>query len=364
MGSPDRLERPAQRALLREFPAAHSGAPASAASSNKRSRLSYHAAALALLSSMGFLLSTSMRDESPTTDETVHLTRGVAYYWGHAASLSYAHPPLGNALAALPVVLREPALDLTRSESYRLGQVDRVGRELLEDHYDARRRWFFQARSGVALMAIGLAAYCYYLALQLFGPAAALCGLFFIALNPTLIAHGRVMTTDMPVTVAMTISLGELVLYLIGRARWHAATAALMFGAALITKYTALALVPLFGALGFGFAWFGLGRYAGSSRRSALRAVAVLAVCFACTGLFLINAVYGFDRTGLSVAEILQQPEPENQITRGFKGTLLERRSPLKYAPEWLRVPLPYTYFYGATSISVHDRSGHKSSFF
>jgi hypothetical protein len=172
------------------------------------------------------------------------------------------------------------------------------------------------------------------------------------------------MTTDLPVTAAMTVCMGELVLFLIGRARWHAWTAALMFGAALITKYTALALVPLLGALACGFAFFGLGRYAGLGRRRALQRVALLALLFSCSGLTIINAIYRFDRTGLSVAQILEQPEPENQITRGFKGMLLERRSVLKFLPDWLRLPVPYTYLYGLTSITVHDRSGHPSSFF
>jgi 4-amino-4-deoxy-L-arabinose transferase-like glycosyltransferase len=352
---------------MRELANAEREPATHAADSGKGARRSarlQHASALALLAGMALLLSASMRDESPTTDETVHLTRGVAFYWGHGASLSYAHPPLGNALAALPVVLREPEHDLTQSESYRLGQVDRVGRELLEQHYPERRRWFFEARSAVSLIALALAAYCYWLGSQLFGRTAGLCGLLFVALNPTLIAHGRVMTTDLPVTAAMTMCVGELVMFLIGRARWHAWSAALMFGAALITKYTALGLVPLLGALAGGFAFFGLGRYAGLGRRRALQRFALLGLLFACSGLLLINAIYRFDRTGLSVAQILEQPEPENQITRSFKGTLLERRSVLKFLPDWLRIPVPYTYLYGLTSITVHDRGGHPSSFF
>jgi 4-amino-4-deoxy-L-arabinose transferase-like glycosyltransferase len=35
-----------------------------------------------------------------------------------------------------------------------------------------------------------MAAYCYWLSGQLFGRAVGLCSLLFIALNPTLIAHG------------------------------------------------------------------------------------------------------------------------------------------------------------------------------
>jgi hypothetical protein len=111
-------------------------------------------------------------------------------------------------------------------------------------------------------------------------------------------------------------------------------------------------------------AWFGLGRYAGMPRAPAVRSAALLALFVAGTGLFGINAIYRFDRSGLRVDEILELPEPMNQITRGYNGRLLERRSPLKYLPGWVRIPLPFTYLYGATSISVHDRGGHLSTFF
>jgi 4-amino-4-deoxy-L-arabinose transferase-like glycosyltransferase len=314
---------------------------------------------------MGGMLATSMRDESPTTDEAVHLTRGVSFYWSHGASLSYAHPPLGNALTALAIVLREPAVHLDNDvEGFELGQVDRVARYLLEGHYDERRRWFFEARAAVSVIALAMAAYAYLLGSALFGPAAGLVGLGFIALHPTLIAHGRLMTTDMPVTAAMLVCLGETVLFLIGRSRWHAVTAAITFGAAVTIKYTALALLPVLGLLAIACAVFRLGRYANLPRKRALASVAVLALCVSGFGLLSINAVYGFDRSGLRVDEILQLPEPMNQITRGYKGTLLERRSALKFLPGWVRVPVPFTYLYGLASISVHDRGGHLSTFF
>jgi len=313
---------------------------------------------------MAGLLFGSMRDESPTTDETVHLTRGVAFYWGAGSSLSYAHPPLGNALAALPIVLTEPAQDLTRMDGYALGQVAQVGRGLLEHHYEERRRWFFAARGGVAIMALGLGVYLYWLGATLFGPTAGLCALFFYALHPTLIAHGRLMTTDLPVTVVMMLCVGEMLLYLSGRARWHALSAALLAGIALATKYTALALLPVLGSFMLACALLGLGRFAGVARKQAVWTCVKLGLLVALSGLFVINAAYKFDRTGMQVGQILKLPEPMNQVTRGFKGTLLERRSVLKFLPTWLPVPVPYTYVYGMASISVHDRGGHSSTFF
>ena len=116
----------------------------------------------------------------------------------------------------------------------------------------------------------------------------------------------------------MLVCAGETILYLIGRARWHAITAALTFAAAITIKYTALALVPVLGLLVLGCAWFGLGRYAGMPRKRALGAAAMLALLVAGTGLLGVNAIYRFDRTGMRVDHILELPEPMNQITRGY----------------------------------------------
>src|SRR6266545_5283059 len=124
-----------------------------------------------LLLVLAVVLGTSMLDESPTTDEPQHLTRGLAYFWGPDVSLSYSHPPLGNAWGALPIVLTEPRIAVGDLNGYARGEVWAVTRGLLGDHYASRRVWFFEARAMIALTCVALAFYVYRLGVRCFGRA-------------------------------------------------------------------------------------------------------------------------------------------------------------------------------------------------
>src|SRR5690554_6908538 len=61
-----------------------------------------HWFALGLLLMCAALLWTSERDRTLTADEPLHLIRGHAFWWNDTARLSYAHPPLANAITSLP----------------------------------------------------------------------------------------------------------------------------------------------------------------------------------------------------------------------------------------------------------------------
>ena len=317
-----------------------------------------------LLVLLAALLGTSMIDESPTTDEPLHLTRGLAYYWGPDASLSYQHPPLGNAFAALPVALTAPSVDMGSLEGYAKGETWTVARALLAPHYGKRRPWFFEARVMMALLCVALAYYVYRLGVKLYGPAVGLWALLFFALHPTLIAHGRLDTTDMPVTVAMVIATGELVFYLLGGSRRHGLLAAVAVGAGLVTKYTGVAMVPLASLAVLLTAAFGLGRYRELPRVRALAEAGVFLLLSAAIALFVINAAYRFEGSGLTAGEMLSLPEPAPDEPKGFGGEVLERASILPKLPPGLPIPLPYTYVFGLSVLRAHGGDGHATAFF
>lgn len=322
----------------------------------------HHAVAAGLLIGMGLLLVLSIREESPTTDEAFHLTRGLAYFWGPDTSLSYAHPPLGNAFAALPVVLSEREHAMGRLPGYAEGNVSEVAKALMASSYKQRREWFEAGRLAIAALTLVLGGYLYAWALALFGARTALVCLFFYATQPALIAHGRLITTDMPITFAMVASTCELARYVAGHRALHGAAAALFAGIALATKFTGIALAPITVLLVLGCALVGGGRFAGAPRSAALgRAVAYLcAWSLAC--LLIVNLAYRFEATGLTVREIMARPEPQNPITAPFEGHMLEQ-SPLRHLPAWLPVPLPYTYVLGLASVGSHDSGGHATMF-
>lgn len=319
---------------------------------------------LAFLGVLALLLGTSMIDESPTTDEPLHLTRGLAWFWGPDTSLSYSHPPLGNALGALPVVVSASRIDMGAVPGYDKGEVWKVARDMLGSRYGKRRPWFFEARAMIALCCLALAYYVYRLGKRFFGPAVGLCALGFFAFHPTLIAHGRLMTTDMPVTLVMVVAVGELVTFLNGGSRWRGAAASFLVGAAMVTKYSGVMLVPLASLAVFATAGLRVGRY---RHRTLLRALGSAAIYLALSGLaalFVINAAYRFERSGATVAQMLARPEPAQDEPRGYGGAVLETSSILPKLPGFLPIPLPYTYVFGLSLLRAHDATGHPTTFF
>lgn len=323
-----------------------------------------HLAACLLLGVMALALLTSIRSESPTTDEPLHLTRGLAFYWAPSRSLSYAHPPLGDALAALPVALTEPKIEVGKLDGYRERDVDRVARALLTPDYEKRRTWFFQARTSMALLTLALGVYVYSFCRRLWGVPTALAALTFFALHPTLVAHGRLVTTDIPVTAAMFVALAELLAFLIGGSRWRVLSAGCMTGIALATKYTALTLGPVF-VLWLGLAaYLGIGRFAGRPRGRALGEAVWVLGAIGVLSLAIVNGAYRFEHTGMRMAQILSVPEPQNSITVRYHDRLLEDDRLLRHLPDWLPIPLPYTYVFGLASIGAHVGAGHETVFF
>ena len=281
-----------------------------------------------------------------------------------SVSLSWAHPPLGNALAALPIVLHAPAEDIGALPGFAGGAVTKVTRELLLKNYSAHRPWFFEARAAVAVMALALGAYLYRWALALFGARVAVLTLFFYVMQPTLIAHGRLMTTDFPVAAAMTVAICELARFLAGDKLLHGALFVVFSAIAVSTKYTGLALGPIAVSAVLCCAVIGAGRYAGLTRAAALGRAFVLLALLGVGCLFVVNLAYRFEDSGMTVEALLARPEPQDRVTKRFGGRLLDGVDALRHLPGWLPVPLPYTYAYGVMSVGKHDSHGHPSVFF
>ncbi len=75
---------------------------------------------------------------SPTVDEAYHTTRGLAFWWAGDARLSAAHPPLGNALVALPAALALPKVDFTKEPGWVEANRVKVSRNWFSRDYGPR----------------------------------------------------------------------------------------------------------------------------------------------------------------------------------------------------------------------------------
>src|SRR4051812_49120462 len=167
---------------------------------------------------------------SATTDEGVHLSAGYSYWQMRDFRINPEHPPLAKLIAALPLLAIHPAFDTSYNDWKTAAEYD-FGFHFLYSN-DAGRLLFWSRSAMVVLAAIGLiVTYCW--ARDLFGLHAGLAAAAMYGFSPNLLAHGMLVTTDVPLAV-FTI----LTLYLLwkgsGRRSWRMDTmTGLALGAAM-----------------------------------------------------------------------------------------------------------------------------------
>ncbi len=186
--------------------------------------------------------------ESLTWDEPGYIAAGYANWaWGDYR-LNADHPPLMQKLSALPLLflhLSAPPLDdaLFRDEANPRATYGR--HFVFTSGNDALRiaRW---ARLPVMLLGTALILCVYAWSRQLFGPAAALLPTALAALSPNLIAHAKLATEDLGCAALMFCAVWSLWWSLERPSAARAALCGAATGLALLAKYTALLLVPLY----------------------------------------------------------------------------------------------------------------------
>ena len=186
---------------------------------------------------------TSLANDSPTFDEPFHLAAGVSGLRMGDYRLSPDHPPLGRMWAAWPLLLMDFEWPAGDAPGWRLADSVQFSREWLFELNDGQRL----IQVGRVMMVILLVATClatYGLGRALFGPGAGLLALVLAALSPTLLAHGRLITTDLPATLTGTLTLLTFA-RLLRRMSWgRLGAAGLAIAAASVTKFSWPLLLP------------------------------------------------------------------------------------------------------------------------
>ena len=154
---------------------------------------------------------------SATSDEPIHLAAGYSYWQTRDFRMNPEHPPLAKLLAAFPLLLIRPALD-TSDQSWQGGMEVPFSFKFLYGN-DADRLLFWSRTVMIIIAAMG-ATVTFLWARDMFGPAAGIFALMLYTFCPNLLAHGMLVTTDVPVA-----AFGVLTLYLFWKRReqpsWH-----------------------------------------------------------------------------------------------------------------------------------------------
>ncbi|MFZ5917250.1 MAG: glycosyltransferase family 39 protein [Chloroflexota bacterium] len=216
--------------------------------------------ALALLGVFVLQAVLTVGQQSPTMDEQNHIARGYAYLRTGDLRLSREHPPLINAISALPLLILRPQLP-TDHPAWQAANWYAFADQFLWRATDSEgqaieaQKLVNWARLPIILLGLLLGMAVYAWASELYGSTAGLLALALYAFSPNLLAHTSLATNDLGVTCLMFLSLYTFWRFTNSPSIVGAVAAGVALGLALGAKFSALVLLPILALLAIVHAW-------------------------------------------------------------------------------------------------------------
>lgn len=190
----------------------------------------------------------SMRDDSATMDEVAHLPAGYSYLTQQDMRLNPEHPPLIKDLAGLPLLFIKKINFPSQISSW---QEDINGQWNFGFHFLYRSenpadKMIFWSRIPMILILILLGFYLFKWTRELFGERASLIALSLFSFSPSLLAHGRLVTTDVGAATGAFISTYYFVKFLKEPSNKNLIVAGFCLGIAQLIKFSLFLLFPFF----------------------------------------------------------------------------------------------------------------------
>jgi 4-amino-4-deoxy-L-arabinose transferase-like glycosyltransferase len=255
-----------------------------------------------------------MAQKSPTMDEQNHIARGAAYLGTGDPRLSVEHPPLVNVLSALPAHL---LLDLRLPLDtiwWEAGEWYHFADLFLWEANANAEQIVFLARLPIVGLGLMLAALVFRWASARFGLWGGLLAAAFCALDPNILAHERLSTTDIGGTFFAFLAAYTLWRAVRQPSAYRVLWAGLALGLAFAAKLSALLFGPI---LALAVLLDGLPGGPARTRRLLGRIGLVLVVML--LGLLVVWATYRFQ---VGPLEGICLPVPAPPYIRGMRAVL------------------------------------------
>ncbi|HZI18642.1 MAG TPA: glycosyltransferase family 39 protein [Pyrinomonadaceae bacterium] len=290
-----------------------------------------------------------VRRKSLTTDELVMIPAGYFHVTTGDFRPVGEHPPFIKTLSALPLLFtgtEAPPIDPAPQPDY--GYFLGLFNEFWQMNHGRYEAVTFWSRVPPVAITVLLGALVFLYGRRHFGERAALFAVALFSLEPTVLAHGRVVQTDVPSALAFFLFVFLLYDYLRKPALGRAVAVGLVAGLATVTKFSMVVLGPVI-AVAF------VALLALAPRLRVKRAqVAGQAAALAIAAVFAVNAAYFFQRG---------RPEPfEASVARSILPETLTGgplRGALEVGYDALQVVFPADYVYGIGWQIGHARLGH-----
>ena len=303
-----------------------------------------------ILGAMGANLVSNAAFRSLTNDEFVHIPSGHRYLVERDFTLNPEHPPLAKLWAALPLLVVH-----VRS----LPSVERNNEDFVAStvNYSAqfwelnRAHWWqivFWSRVPMVVLTLGLGVLIYLYGRTFFGMRAALFSVALFSLEPTMLAHGWIVHTDVPAAFGFLLFFVTLQKYYLSPSLPRTICLGIVTGVALLMKFSLIVIAPVF----FCALVYGAFRK-GALQQSRMRRFARSLLAPLCA-IVVINAGYFFQHPQLSQQDInwffANAASPATGESRFQLFNLLSKI-------------FPTYYLFGIFTVYVHNRQGHPASF-
>ena len=278
---------------------------------------------------------TSLHHKGLTTDEPLHYQYGYRVLEGT--------PRRTSALNASGM----PFSSVHAMTSMNLAVLTQMAGEPLDTSWNGQIK---RGRYATIAFSLLLALYVLKWSYELYGRNGALLSLSLYVFDPNLLAHGQLVTADLPAALMTTIALYHFWHFLRFGGKRRAFLSAITLGLSQLAKYSCIYLYPIFLVIAAIYCRSRPATEGGETDQSHsltwnLRRWFIVTVFFAIISIVTINLGFGFDGTGTPLSGYTFR----DSFFKKLQATPIIGNLPL---------PLPVSYVQGLDLIKIEERTG------
>lgn len=287
----------------------------------------------------------SIRQQSQTVDESIHILSGYQYWKHRDFGANPEHPPLVKLVATLPLLNLNLKPTEILSGPTKLTHTEKAF-PFLYDNFVPGQTILSRARLACILFPLILAVLMFLCCYEMYGQGVALLGLVLLIFEPNVLANGPLVTTDLAASCFIFASIYSFYRYMKSPGWWRLCVCGLSVTLAFASKHSSLILVSILVLLAASELLFCRRAESSSLKKQTFRLAGVLAFTFvfACIGLW---AFYSFQFAARPPGFGL---EP---TVAGLSATIGSKTSAELVTALWRLRVLPESFLWGLADVLV-----------